>query len=192
MSWGSKDKNRICRRVRQVRVEKFGEGRGAQKTLAKVLGIPYTTYRGYEMNRINLDFLHLFSRKFRVPLLWLLCAEDENLQESNPSPVKQIGEEEPFIIERKPHRIIPMLDESMEPAIKKGALVVLSPIKDMDEIEHKLIAVQYSSGEILIRRAMKRGQKLLGFSENPIMKQPIVIDPGQILGAVTFQFSIPS
>lgn len=69
-------KRRICERVRQVRIEQFGDSHGAQKRMAKELGIPYTTYRGYEKNRTNEEFLIMLSKRNGVSLHWLLCAEE--------------------------------------------------------------------------------------------------------------------
>jgi len=192
MEWGARDKRRICRRVKQIRVAKYGDGRGALRAIAKELGVPYTTYRGYETNRMNLDFLKLFSNKFREPLIWLLCAEDGGEALPGPTPIKYLKEGEPFIIERGVHRIVPMLDESMEPSIKKGSLLVLVPTADISQLERKLIAIQDDTGYIRICRLIKRGPTMLGVSENPAMQPPpIVIDPNHILGVVTFQFNLP-
>jgi len=68
-------KKKVAERVKMLRIEMFGEGKGAQIAMARLLNIPYTTYRGYEANRFNIDFLILLAKKTNRDISWFLCYE---------------------------------------------------------------------------------------------------------------------
>ena len=65
---GSKRKKIIYERVRSIRIKEFGDDFGAAKEMARAMGIPYNTYRGYEhvredQQRTNDEFLRIFAQK---------------------------------------------------------------------------------------------------------------------------------
>lgn len=190
MKWGSKDKEKICRHIRQVREEEYGGGHGAKKAMAKALGIPYTTYLGYEKNRMNHDFLWMFANRFKKNFLWLLQGETEATEKATYSSGPRIlTDADQFIISRGQYNIVTMPDEFMEPTVRKGAMVVLLR-GNANNPNNKIMGFTDINGDIQIRRVMSRGKKLLGLPDNPMFKQSITIDPTKIIGEAVFQFGV--
>lgn len=56
----------ICQTIKDIRIRKFGNAHGAVKDFAKFLGIPYTTYRNYEDDRVNIDVLIAIKEKLNI------------------------------------------------------------------------------------------------------------------------------
>lgn len=185
-------KDEICRRVKETRVQVFGNGHGAQKEMAKTLGIPYTTYRGYEENRTNDEFLIRFSKKYGVPLLWLLCVEKATTSPIIPAPgLKQnliVIDPEKGILEHGIFNFVQATEDDMAPLIQKGAWIGTLPIKSGEDVNGKLIAFRDNSGQVHVRRAYYReGGSLIGVAINPQI-EPIQIKKRKILGEAKYQF----
>jgi hypothetical protein len=185
-------KKKICERVKEIRIKRFGEGRGAQKEMARALGVPYTSYRGYEENRVNDDFLRMFARKFGVQLLWLMAADDM----AGPGDMKNISSAVVIdpgkgVINSGHYIIHQMPDESMEPTIMKGATVGVLPIKFGEPVPEKLVAVQLPKQGITIRRLIVRGNALMVLPDNPRLPHDhIDIKKRDIVGSVVWQFVV--
>ncbi len=187
-----KRKAEICRRVKQVRIERFGEGRGDQKDMARALGIPYTTYRGYEADRLNDEFLRMFAKKFNVPYLWLAAAEAETGPPPKPTPETVTIDPRKGVVNAGKYRIVEVEDDAMKPLIKRGSWVGVVPIDPEEECQNKLVAVKVrdKKDRILIRRVVMHGRTVMAISDNPgSPHQPIVIRRSDIIGEAIWQFS---
>lgn len=183
-------RKKICERVKRVRLEKFGESRGAQKTMAKALGIPYTTYRGYEENRINDGFLRMMAQKFDIPLLWLMCADIAE------KPIKKTQAANVFINPEKPsvdsslYQIFRVIDDSMEPTIPRDSWIGYLPIAPDQEL-HGKIALLEQSGKTIIRRLKVQQHIMIGVADNPrLSDETIRVHKKEIIGQVLWQFRI--
>ena len=193
MVWrtNQKRKNEICARVRQIRMERFGEGRGHQKDMARALGVPYTTYRGYEENRINDEFLRMFAKKFNVPLMWLMAAEGEGVPEKvTPSTVTI--DPEKGVVNAGRYRIVAVEDDAMQPLIKEGAWVGVIPMDLNKERQGRVVAIRSPThkGKMLVRRLVAHGRVLMGIADNAAAShEPIHIQTKDIVGEVVWQFS---
>jgi hypothetical protein len=195
MAWviNQERRKKICERVREIRIKRFGEGRGAQKEMARALGVPYTSYRGYEENRVNDDFLRIFAKKFGVQLLWLMAADDM----AGPGDMKNISSAvviDPVgkgVINSGQYIIHQMPDDSMEPTIIKGATVGVLPIRFGEPVPEKLVAVQLSKQGITIRRLIVHGNAFMVIPDNPHLPHDhIDIKKKDIIGQVVWQFSV--
>jgi transcriptional regulator with XRE-family HTH domain len=191
MSWkvNQKRKKEICERVKQIRVERFGEGRGQQKQMARELGIPYTTYRGYEENRVNDDFLRRFAKTFNVPFLWLMAAEAETGPAvTKPTPTTIIIDPERGVIDPGRYRVVEMKDDSMQPTLKKGSWVGIVPIKPGKEFQGKIIAIHHKEkNDIFVRRLVMHGRIIMAVADNPAFtKDTPVIHRSDVLGEVAW------
>ncbi len=180
----------ICGRVRQVRIERFGETRGAQKAMAKALGIPYTTYRGYEENRTNDGFLRAFAERFDVPLLWLLCADV-----GKPSKKPRTSEASVFVnperglITSSKYIIVRIEDDAMEPTLSKGSWIGYVPGPG-DDLNGKIVVFEKSPGKIIARRLVIRDRLNIAIADNPRLSgEALKIHKNDILGKVVWQFS---
>ena len=174
----------ICQRVKRIRIEQFGEGHGAQKLMAKAFDIPYTTYRGYESNRLSLDFLHQLSKKFSVPLLWLLNAEGE-------SKGKEVG---PLItilpdvdkIRAPQFTVLKVKDERMEPTIRKGAWVGIRTEPFLEKFSGKIVGIRRDD-HILVRRIVVKNKSILAITDKPALtKDTMLIHKKDVLGEVAW------
>jgi transcriptional regulator with XRE-family HTH domain len=182
-------RKKVCERVRQVRIKQFGDEHGSQKDMAKALGIPYTTYRGYEENRTNDEFIKLLAEKFGVSPLRILWGDDSDWMES------QLGDA--VVIDPKVgalksghYKLIQLADESMEPNLKRGAWVGVEPIDDGEDLNGKLIGFWDDQGKLAVRRAVQKGKTTLGIADNPAFSgQTASIAKKDILGKVVWQFS---
>ncbi len=193
MVWmtNQKRKAEICRRVKQIRIERFGEGRGDQKDMARALGIPYTTYRGYEMDRLNDEFLRMFAKKFNVPYLWLVAAEAETGPPLKPTPSTVTIDPEKGVIDTGKYRVVQIEDDAMHPIIRKGAWVGVVPIQRNKEPQGRLVAIRFPSkgDKILVRRLVMHGRVLMGIADNPdASHEPINIHKSDIVGEAMWQF----
>jgi len=70
------DKKIICQQVKKVREHTCGKGRTQKKFAEKILKIPYTTYREYETNIVDLEFIQRLHDELGFRLPWLLWGED--------------------------------------------------------------------------------------------------------------------
>lgn len=181
-------KQLICQRVRKIRVEHFGEGRGAQKKMAKELEIPYTTYRGYEENRVNDDFLRLFAEKFDVPLLWLLCADI-------PEPAAKPKGDEPNVLinaekgllKSSRYKIIQLMNDSMEPTLAKGAWVGIRT-KPIGDLNGKIVGIK-KDDQTLVRRIVIKDKTILAIADNPsFIKDSLAIRKSDVIGEVAWSW----
>ena len=182
-------RKKVCERVRQIRIKQFGDEHGSQKDMAKALGIPYTTYRGYEENRTNDEFILLLAKKFKVSPLWILWGDDSDWMESQ---LKDAVVIDPKVgaIKRGNYKLIQLEDESMEPTIKKGAWVGIEPLEQGEEINGKLIGFWDEGGKLAVRRAVHKGKSILGIADNPAFSdKAVVISKKDLLGKVVWQFS---
>ena len=185
-------KKQICQRVKQIRVERFGEGHGAQKAMAKALGIPYTTYRGYEENRTNDDFLRSFARKFGVPLIWLMAFDEGVEKEVAVTGSQVLIDVEKGIIGEGKYKIFQMNDDAMEPTIRKGAWVGVLPVKYGENLDRKVVVIQGASSRdvVLVRRLVTRRNILVATADNPhLAHETIDVKKKNIIGEVVWQFS---
>lgn len=194
MAWmiNQKRKKEICNRVRQIRIERFGDHRGAQKEMARALGLAYTSYRGYEENRINDDFLRMFAKKFNVPLMWLMAAEGEGAPEKvTPSTVTI--DPEKGVVNAGKYRIVVVEDDAMRPLIKEGAWVGVIPMKPNEELQGRLVAVHspFKKDKTLVRRLVTHGRTIMAIADNPTAShEPIHIQKKDVVGEAVWQFSI--
>jgi len=188
------NKKKICGRVKEIRVGRFGEGRGAQKEMSRALGIPYTTYRGYEENRTNDDFLRLFARKFGISILWLLAADDiAGPGEGKISSSAVVIDPGKGVLSSGQYIILQMPDDSMEPTISRGATVGILPIRFGEPVPEKLVALKLSKPKdtTTIRRLVARGNILMAIPDNPHLPHDhIYIKKKDIIGQVVWQFSV--
>jgi hypothetical protein len=183
-------KKKICARVKEIRIKRFGEGRGAQKEMARALGTAYTSYRGYEENRVNDDFLRMFANKFGVPLLWLLAADDYD-GEMKPVSSSVVIDPGKGVLNSGQYIVLQMPDDSMSPTIPAGATVGILPIKFGEPIPEKLVAVQLPNGGTTVRRLIVRGNALMVFPDNPRLPHNHVdVKRKSLLGMVVWQFSL--
>lgn len=176
-------RRRICERVRQVRIKRFGTGHGAQKLMAKELGIPYTTYRGYEKNRISEEFLILLSKRYGASLHWLLAAE-EGLTELN-EPGHIIISNEGKVLRGGRYETIEMLDSTMSPTLPKGAVVGYEPFGG--KLQPGRLYVILLSGRHTIRFLKKESDKLIAYCEAKD-QLPVTIPFNSIIGIVVWYF----
>jgi len=182
-------RKKVCERVKQLRIKYYGDDHGSQKKMARALGIPYTTYRGYEENRTNDEFIKMLAEKFNVSPLWILWGDDSNWMET------QLGDSvviDPKVgaIKRGNYKLIQLADESMEPTIKKGAWVGIEPLEQGEEINGKLIGFWDEGGKLAVRRAVHKGKSILGIADNPAFSdKAAVISKKDLLGKVVWQFS---
>jgi hypothetical protein len=185
-------KREICARVKQIRIERFGEGRGDQKDMARALGIPYTTYRGYEENRTNDDFLRMFAKKFNLPLLWLMAAETETGPPAKPTPSTVTIDPEKGVINAGKYRVVEIQDDSMHPIVRKGAWVGVVPMDPGKEFQGRLVAIKLPTKKdgIIIRRVVVHGRTIMAIPDNPdASHEPINIHKSDIVGEAVWQFS---
>jgi len=192
MAWiiNQKRKKEICNRVRQIRIERFGDNRGAQKDMARALGLAYTSYRGYEENRVNDDFLRMFSKKFNVPFLWLMAAETGPTTKVTPSTV--IIDPEKGVIDTGRYRVVQVEDDAMHPIIRRGAWVGVTPMKPNEELQGRLVAFHPppKKDKILVRRLVTHGRTIMAIADNPTAShEPINIHKSDIVGEAMWQFS---
>ena len=195
MVWmiNQKRKKEVCARVKQIRIERFGDGRGHQKEMARTLGIPYTTYRGYETDRINDDFLRMFAKKFNVPFTWLMAAEGETGPPGKPTPSTITIDPESGVVNSGKYRIVDIEDDAMQPTLKKGAWVGVVPIQRNKESQGRLVAFRFPSkkGKILIRRLVTHGRTIMAIADNPTAShEPIHIQKKDVVGEAVWQFSL--
>lgn len=176
-------KKRICERVRELRIRRFGQGHGAQMAMAKELGLPYTTYRGYEKNRINGEFLIMFSRRMGVSLPWLLGAEEGMPDQAFANNIVLSSSGQPIMLGG--YEVLTVQDESMEPSILRNSLVGYLPIKDIRE--GRLYVVEIKK-KVMVRKILKNGDRLIALAEN-LKIEPNTISPSQILGEVKWNFT---
>jgi transcriptional regulator with XRE-family HTH domain len=182
-------REKVCERVRQIRIKHFGDGHGSQKEMAKALGLPYTTYRGYEENRTNDEFIKLLAERFGVSPLWLLWGDESDWME------RQLGDSvviDPRVgaIKAGHYKIIQVADESMEPTIKRGSWVGVEPFGEGEEVAGKLIGFWDENGKLAIRRAVQKGKGILGIADNPEHSDKVItISKKDLLGKVVWQFS---
>ncbi len=78
------NKKLIGNRIKDLRVAKFGDKRGAPRGFADFLGIPYTTYRDNEAGKIGAEVLIAIEEKLGVTGAQLQ-AEDEKGSYSTPA-----------------------------------------------------------------------------------------------------------
>ena len=185
-------KKKVCTRIKEIRIKRFGEGRGAQKEMARALGIPYTTYRGYEENRVNDDFLRMFAKKFGVPLLWLMAADDYG-GEVKTVPSAVLIDPGKGVLNSGQYIILQMPDDGMEPTIPRGATVGVLPIKFGEPVPEKLVAVKIEGdkGPVTVRRLLVHGNSFMVIPDNPHLSHDhIDIKRKDILGQVVWQFSV--
>ncbi len=192
MVWmtNQKKKAEICARVKQIRIERFGEGRGHQKEAARALGIPYTTFRGYETDRLNDEFLRMFAKKFNVPYLWLVAAEGETGPPSKVTPSTITIDPERGVVNAGKYRIVVVEDDAMAPMIRKGSWVGIVPIDPEEECQNKIVAVKIpdKKDRIVIRRVVMHGRTVMAIADNP-SHEPIVIRRSDIIGEAIWEFS---
>lgn len=157
--------------------------------MAKALGIPYTTYRGYEENRTNDEFIKLLAEKFNISPLWILWGDESDWMES------QLGDSvviDPKIgaLKSGHYKLIQLADESMEPTIKKGAWVGVEPVAEAEDINGKLVGFWDEAGKLAVRRAVQKGKSILGVADNPAYSGKMAtIAKKDLLGKVVWQFS---
>jgi SOS-response transcriptional repressor LexA len=192
MAWmiNQKRKKEICNRVRQIRIERFGDSRGSQKEMARALDIPYTSYRGYEENRINDEFLRIFAKKFNIPYLWLVAAEPEGGPAPEITPSIVTIDPRKGVLNAGKYRIVEVEDDAMHPTIKKGAWVGVVPIDPEEDCQNKLVAVKIpdKKDRIIVRRVVMHGRTVMAIADNP-SHEPIVIRRSDIIGEVIWEFS---
>ena len=187
-----KKKKQICARVRQIRIERFGDGRGAQKEMSRALDLAYTTYRGYEENRVNDDFLRTFAKKFNVPFMWLMAAEAETGPPPTPSPSIITIDPDRGVVNSGKYRVVVVEDDAMAPTVKRGAWVGVAPIDLNIEPQNKLVAIKLSikKDRIVIRRILVRGRTVTALADNPhTLYEPIYIHKSDVVGEAVWQFS---
>ena len=187
-----KRKKDICARVRQIRIERFGDNRGAQKEMARALGIPYTSYRGYEENRINDDFLRTFAKRFNVPFLWLMAAESETGPPPTPSPSIITIDPDRGVVNSGKYRVVVVEDDAMHPIVRRGAWVGVIPIKPNEELQGRLVAVHSPSkkDKIFVRRLVTHGRTIMAIADNPTAShEPTHIQRKDVVGEAVWQFS---
>jgi transcriptional regulator with XRE-family HTH domain len=187
-------KDKICQRVRETRIDRFGEGRGAQKEMSRALGIPYTTYRGYEENRTNDEFLRMLAKKFNIPILWLLAVDDFGEQkERTPDSSTIIIDVDKGVLNPGKYIIVKMEDQAMEPIIPKGATLGILPIKYSGKISEGLIALKPArpNDKPTIRRLVVQSRLLMIMAENPHQSHHHTnIRRTDILGRVIWKFTV--
>lgn len=67
----------IAKRIKAIRIKEFGDEHGSPKKFAEFLGIPYTTYRNYEVKRVGLDVLVAINEKLGISFNELIYGEAE-------------------------------------------------------------------------------------------------------------------
>ena len=187
---GTERRKEISSRVKQIRIEKFGESHGAQKAMARALGIAYTTYRGYEENRTNDEFLRDFAKKFDVPLLWLLCADvEEEPKPKTEEPTVFINPEKD-IVNSTQYRLFRMPDDSMHPTIRKGAWVgCFQGSIASDDLNDHIVLIE-TSGNATVRRILIQDHTMIAIADNRGLSDSHKIHKKDIVGRVTWQFSV--
>lgn len=182
-------RKKVCERVKQIRIKYFGDKHGSQKEMAKALGIPYTTYRGYEENRTNDEFIKHLAEKFNVSPLWILWGDESDW--------KANGIEGPVVIDpgigalkSGKYKLLQMPDESMEPTIKKGAWVGIESMTDDEDVSGKIIGFWGRDGKLMVRRATQRGKNILVVTDHPgHIDEITTIGRKDIVGKVVWQFT---
>lgn len=184
----------ICERVRKIRIKEVGDGFGSQKAMARTMGIPYTTYRGYESNRTNYEFLREFAMKLGVALPWLLGEID--VGEEKPSEVKRLEKgaicfnPEKGTIKSDTYKVYLMLDQSMVPTIPQSAHFGVLPFlsHNVKEIAGKIVACRYKN-MVLGRRAILTDSNLTGVPVNPDPAFPAIpLKKSNLLGEIIWVF----
>ena len=186
-------KNMICEKVKKIRIERFGEGRGAQRRIAQKLGIPYTTYRGYESNRFNIGFLILFSKKLNVSLSWILSPKEEYEREKKESEIKK-EKSQVIIIPNKDIIIAPQFTvvqvqgKFMTPTLQEGTWVGIQEKLFTEELNGKIVGIR-KYDQILVRRIIIRDKIILAIADNPAnSRDSISVNREEVLGEVAWSW----
>lgn len=178
MSWliNTERRKRIFEHVREVRVREFGRGEHAEREMAEAMKIPYTTYRGYERNRVNVDFLHDFGKRWGSPSVWLLTEEGSTEVAKSIESGKRGAVPEGVVcihpsrgdLKSKTYKIFSMADNSMAPLIPEGSWFGVLPLagRNAKEIHGKIIAYRHKN-KICGRKVVVSDSKLIGLPTNP-------------------------
>ncbi|RPI50296.1 MAG: LexA family transcriptional regulator [Deltaproteobacteria bacterium] len=187
----STERKEICNRVKQIRIKHFGDAHGSQKDMAKAMGIPYTTYRGYEEDRVNIKFIKSIAEHFNEDAYWIIYGEPgRGLVEDKLGDAVMV---DPKMgpLQSGRYRFIQLMDDSMEPNIKPGTWVALEPVDKEENLIGKLIGIWSSEGKLTIRRASLQGKSLLATTDNPKYSAMVIkLSKTDIVGKVVWQFSV--
>lgn len=182
-------RKQVCERVKKIRIKHFGEEHGAQKDMARTLGIPYTTYRGYEENRTNDEFIKMLAEKFNVSPLWILWGDESDWMETQLGGSVVIDPEVGALKSGK-YKLLQMPDDSMEPTIKKGAWVGIESTQEGEEISGKIIGFWDEGGKLIVRRVTRKGKSLLAIADHPgYTDKTAAVSKKDVVGKVVWQFT---
>ena len=185
------ERKEICSRVKQIRIKHFGDNHGDQKRMAKEMGVPYTTYRGFEEARVNLKFIKALAEHFHEDAYWIIYGEPGRalVEEKFGDAVMIDPKMGPLQSGR--YRFIQILDDSMEPSLRAGTWVALEPVEKDENLAGKLIGIWGADAKLTIRRVILHGESLLATADNPKYSATAEkVSKADIIGRAAWKFGV--